>query len=80
MKYHIRLSEVLRYMAEIIEKMTPEKFADRFSELMMDQRVYNMLVRGYFDDDKVLLTFGIFNDLPHYKKWNISNRQYASSR
>ena len=46
-------------MAEIIEKMTPEKFADRFSELMMDQRVYNILVRGYFDDDKVLLTFGI---------------------
>ncbi len=67
-------------MAEIIEKMIIEKFADRFSELMMDQRVYNILVRGYFDDDKVLLTFGIFNDLPHYKKWNISNRQYASSR
>lgn len=67
MKYHIRLSEVLRYMAEIIEKMTPEKFADRFSELMMDQRVHNILVRGYFDDDKVLLTFGILNDLPHYK-------------
>ena len=67
MKYHIRLSEVLRYMAEIIEKMTPEKFADRFSELMMDQRVHNILVRGYFDDDKVLLTFGILNDLPYYK-------------
>lgn len=67
MKYHVRLSEVLRYMAEIIEKMTPEKFADRFSELMMDQRVHNILVRGYFDDDKVLLTFGILNDLPHYK-------------
>lgn len=67
MKYHIRLSEVLRYMAEIIEKMTPEKFVDRFSELMMDQRVHNILVRGYFDDDKVLLTFGILNDLPHYK-------------
>lgn len=67
MKYYIRLSGVLRYMAEIIEKMTPEKFADRFSELMMDQRIYNILVRGYFDDDKVLLTFRILNDLPYYK-------------
>lgn len=67
MKYHIRLSEVFRYMAEIIEKLTKEKFVDRFCDLMIDQNIHNILIRGYFDDDKVLLTFGILNDLPHYQ-------------
>ena len=54
-------------MAEIIEKMAPRKFVDKFCDLMVNQNIHNILIRGYFDDDKVLLAFGILNDLPNYQ-------------
>ena len=57
-------------MAEIIEKLTKEKFVDRFCDLMIDQNIHNILIRGYFDDDKTIvydkeyrLILGIFRDV-----------------
>jgi hypothetical protein len=50
-----------------VQKLKPQEFVTRFEELLLDEDIRNILVRGYFDDDKLLLTFSCLGNL---KKFN----------
>lgn len=44
-------------MTEKVQKLRPQKFVNEFKKLLLDKNTHNILVRGYFDNDKLLLVF-----------------------
>lgn len=57
----------MRYkLANEIQKLKLEEFIDRFEKLLLDEKTHNILIRGYFDDDKLLLTFECLKDLKNF--------------
>lgn len=40
-----------------IKKVKPQEFVSEFEKLLLDDNTHNILVRGYFDNDKLLLVF-----------------------
>jgi hypothetical protein len=41
-----------------VGKLKPQEYIGEFRDLLLDKDTHNILVRGYFDDDKLFLTFG----------------------
>ena len=58
-------------MSEKVQKLKPQKFVSEFEKLLLDQDTHNILVRGYFDDDKLILTFGCLGDLESFNEGEI---------
>lgn len=46
----------------MVENLKPQEFVDRFKFLLLDKVTHNILIRGYFDDDKLLLAFACLQD------------------
>ncbi|MCP0886068.1 hypothetical protein LB941_01800 [Ligilactobacillus sp. WILCCON 0076] len=44
-------------MTEKVQKVKPQEFVSEFEKLLLDDNTHNILVRGYFDNDKLLLVF-----------------------
>lgn len=58
-------------MTEKIQNLKPQEFISEFENLLLDKNTHNMLVRGYFDEDKLLLTFGCLGDLESFNEGEI---------
>jgi hypothetical protein len=54
-----------------IEKLEPKEFIKRFKELLLDKETNRILIRGYFDDDKLLLVFSCLYDLEEFNKGTV---------
>lgn len=50
-------------MENQIKKLKSKEFITNFKKLLLDEDTHNILVRGYFDEDKLLLTFACLSDL-----------------
>lgn len=50
-------------MENQIKKLKPMEFVTSFKELLLDENTHNILVRGYFNEDKLFLTFACLSDL-----------------
>lgn len=46
----------------MVKNLKPQEFVDRFKFLLLDKVNHNILIRGYFDDDKLLLVFACLQD------------------
>lgn len=44
-------------MTKKVQKVNPQEFVSEFEKLLLDDNTHNILVRGYFDNDKLLLVF-----------------------
>ena len=58
-------------MSNRIEKFEPKEFIKRFKELLLDKETNRILIRGYFDDDKLLLVFSCLYDLEEFNKGTV---------
>ena len=58
-------------MSNRIEKLEPIEFIKRFEQLLLDKETNRILIRGYFDDDKLLLVFSCLYDLKEFNKGTI---------
>ncbi len=58
-------------MSNRIEKLKPKEFIKRFEQLLLDKETNRILIRGYFDDDKLLLVFSCLYDLKEFNKGTI---------
>lgn len=58
-------------MSNRIEKLEPKEFIKRFEQLLLDKETNRILIRGYFDDDKLLLVFSCLYDLKEFNKGTI---------
>lgn len=50
-------------MAEKVQKLKPQEFVSGFEKLLLDKNTRNILVRGYFDNDKLLLVFACLYEM-----------------
>lgn len=58
-------------MAGKVQKLKPQEFVSEFEKLLLDKETQNILVRGYFDTDKLILTFGCLGDLENFDEGEI---------
>lgn len=58
-------------MSSRIEKFEPKEFIKRFKELLLDKETNRILIRGYFDDDKLLLVFSCLYYLEEFNKGTV---------
>lgn len=58
-------------MGNRIEKLELKEFIKRFEELLLDKEINRILIRGYFDDDKLRLVFSCFYDLKEFNKGTV---------
>lgn len=58
-------------MTEKVQKLKPQEFVSEFEKLLLDKETHNILVRGYFDADKLILTFGCLGDLKGFDEGEV---------
>ena len=58
-------------MIKVIEKLDIEKSDSKLTELLLDQDTNNILIRGFFDEDKVALTFFTIGKLSEYNNGTV---------
>lgn len=58
-------------MTKVIEKLDIEKSDSKLTELLLDQDTNNILIRGFFDEDKVALTFFTIGKLSEYNNGTV---------
>ena len=58
-------------MVKVIEKLDIEKSDSKLTELLLDQDTNNILIRGFFDEDKVALTFFTIGKLSEYNNGTV---------
>ena len=58
-------------MTKVIEKLDIEKSDSKLTELLLDQDTNNTLIRGFFDEDKVALTFFTIGKLSEYNNGTV---------
>ncbi|MFT8727194.1 MAG: hypothetical protein ABF756_04250 [Liquorilactobacillus ghanensis] len=58
-------------MENKIEKVKPQEFIITFKKLLLDEHTHNILVRGYFDDDKLLFVFACLYEMTGFNDGTI---------
>ena len=58
-------------MTKVIEKLDIEKSDSKLTELLLDQDTNNILIRVFFDEDKVALTFFTIGKLSEYNNGTV---------
>lgn len=58
-------------MTKVVEKLDIEKSDSKLTELLLDQDTNNILIRGFFDEDKVALTFFTIGKLSEYNNGTV---------
>ena len=58
-------------MIKVIEKLDIEKSDSKLTELLLDQDTNNILIRGFFDEDKIALTFFTIGKLSEYNNGTV---------
>lgn len=58
-------------MTKVIEKLDIEKSDSKLTELLLDQDTNNILIKGFFDEDKVALTFFTIGKLSEYNNGTV---------
>lgn len=58
-------------LANKIQKLKIQEFVNKLEQLLLDEDTRNILVRGYFNSDKLLATFECLRDLKEFKKGTI---------
>ncbi|HJG22133.1 MAG TPA: hypothetical protein K8V64_03565, partial [Enterococcus durans] len=59
------------FLTKVIEKLDIEKSDSKLTELLLDQDTNNILIRGFFDEDKVALTFFTIGKLSEYNNGTV---------
>ncbi|WP_253283652.1 hypothetical protein [Ligilactobacillus saerimneri] len=54
-----------------INKLIPRDFVGKFKQALLDDSIQNILVRGYIDNEKILLVFDTLQNLADYQTGSV---------